>query len=288
MSEAAVLVAGSLHVDRMVQVEQLPVPGETVIATGHWSQLGGKAANQAVAAAQLVRTTLAACVGNDADGQQAREALIRLGVHTALQISGSLATGSSVALLDHGGENVGVVVPGANADLKAEDVAPALRADPPRLLVCQWETAAPTLHRLLEDARAAGIPVLLNAAPWRADPAYHATLALADHVVVNAVEARAWTGSDPSARAAHLPLDHPSVVVTLGAGGVLHYRDGVLTTDLPAPAVQARSTHGAGDHFVGVLAGQIARGTTVPDALGHAVTSAADFVQLLHKHDSVS
>ena len=33
-----VLFAGSIHLDRMVQVPALPTPGETVIATGSWSQ----------------------------------------------------------------------------------------------------------------------------------------------------------------------------------------------------------------------------------------------------------
>ncbi len=81
-----------------------------------------------------------------------------------------------------------------------------------------------------------------------------------------------------------LPFGHPSVVVTLGSGGVLHYQDGKLALDLRAPKVQARSTHGAGDHFVGVLAASLAQGTASAQALGQAVASAAEFVQLLHKH----
>ena len=287
MSEPAVLVAGSVHLDRMVQVQRLPVPGETIVATGSWTQLGGKAANQAVAAAALVPTTLAACVGDDEDAQQARATLTSLNVGCALQVSPARPTGSSVALLDAAGENVGVVLPGATVDLSAEHVAPLLEGAP-ALLVCQWEAPAATVRELLTQARACGVTTLVNAAPWRDDPAYAATLALADHVVVNAVEAEAWIGTDPRARAARLPLDHPSVVVTLGADGVLHYAAGQLTTDLPAPKVTARSTHGAGDHFVGVLAGHLAQGTALAAALGHAAASAAAFVQLLHKHPTAA
>lgn len=284
MPDPRVLFAGSLHLDRMIEVMRLPVPGETIIATGTWSQLGGKAANQAVAAARHVQATLAACVGNDLDGRQARETLTLLGVNAALQVSETLPTGSSVALLDASGENVGVVLPGANASLQADVVAAHLVSDTPLLMVCQWETAAATLHALLKETRQRGIPTLINAAPWQDDLAYHETLHLADHVVVNAVEAQAWVGADPQARAPHLGFDHPSVVVTLGAGGVLYYRDGVLDSDLKAPAVEARSSHGAGDHFVGVLSSQIASGKPMSEALECAVASAADFVQLLHKH----
>ena len=285
MSESAVLVAGSVHIDRMVQVTRLPVAGETVIATGSWLQLGGKAANQAMACASLTHTTLAACVGNDDNARHAKSTLVDAGVHCELQVSGTLPTGSSVALLDGSGENVGVVLPGANDDFQAEVVS-TCGAGLPTLLVCQWETAAPALHTLLAWARTQGVPTLINAAPWHNDPAYRDTLRLADHVVVNAVEAQSWTGMDPQRRSPHLPFGHPSVVVTLGAGGALHYVNGMLITDLVAPLVRARSTHGAGDHFVGVLAAQMALGQAVTDALRRAIESAAQFVVLLRKHPS--
>ena len=268
----------------MVEVTRLPVPGETIIATGTWSQLGGKATNQAVSAARHVHATLAACVGQDSDGCQAAETLRSLGVSAALQVSETLPTGSSVALLDASGENVGVVLPGANVGLRADVVAAQFGVGAPLLLVCQWETLATTLQTLLKEARERGVPTLINAAPWQDDPAYHETLQLADHVVVNAVEAQAWVGNDPQARASHLGFNHPSVVVTLGAGGVLYYKNGVLDSDLRAPAVEARSSHGAGDHFVGVLSSQLASGKPMAAALECAVASAADFVQLLHKH----
>ena len=279
-----VLFAGSIHLDRMVQVPALPTPGETVIATGSWSQLGGKAANQSMAAAGHpgVRAILMACVGDDADGREAEQTLSALGVQTALQRVPHLPTGTSVALLDAAGENVGVVVPGANAALKADPLTELLAAETPALLVCQWETRPDTLRALLVHARTAGIVTLMNAAPWQ--ERYRELLPLADHVVVNAVEALGWTGSDPQTRPPTLPFGHPSVVATLGAGGVLLYRQDRPVLDLPAPSVQARSTHGAGDHFIGVLAARLAQGTDLPLALEHAVESAARFVQLLQKH----
>ncbi|WP_288404017.1 PfkB family carbohydrate kinase [uncultured Deinococcus sp.] len=278
-----VTFVGSVHLDRMLRLAALPMPGETVIAQEGWSQLGGKAANQALAAAGtgLVRSVLVACLGRDNDGHQAQRHLEAQGVVTELDWSERLPTGSSVALLDAAGENVGVVSPGANADLSAESALRALRASPD-LLVCQWETSAEVLREVLTAARAAGVPSLLNAAPWL--DTHRDLLALADHVVVNAVEAQAWTGTDPQTRPTRLDSGHPSVVVTLGAGGVLLYEDGDLTCDLAAPRVQARSTHGAGDHFVGVLGTHLACGMTLPGALERAVVSAAVFVERLHKN----
>lgn len=278
------LFVGSVHLDRMLRLDILPTPGETVIARESWTQLGGKAANQAVAAARHtgVQVSLMACVGDDQDGREAERTMASLGVQTLLQISPKLPTGTSVALLDAPGENVGAIVPGANAALSAAPLEALLARSPPSLLVCQWETQYETLQALLIRARAAGVVTLMNAAPWQ--EAYRDLLPLADHVVVNAVEAQGWSGTDTQARRPTLPFGHGSVVVTLGAGGVLHYRQDQLTLDLPAPRVQARSTHGAGDHFIGVLAAHLAQGTALPVALEHATRSAAGFVQLLHKH----
>ncbi|PNY79302.1 PfkB family carbohydrate kinase [Deinococcus koreensis] len=284
--DISVVFAGSLHIDQMIQLDELPSPGETVIAGASWTQLGGKATNQAVAAAPHVRAVLLACVGNDEGGRDALATLNSLGVHPALQVDAQVATGSSVALIDAAGENVGVVLPGANTGLRAEPLSDLLKASPVQLVVCQWETEPDTLGQMLSAARATGVPILLNAAPWL--DSHRGTLPLTDHVVVNAVEAQAWTGHDPQERVRQLDFGHPSVVVTLGAGGVLHYQKGALTTDLPAPVVQARSTHGAGDHFVGVLAAHLARGTPMPHALERAGQSAAEFVQLLHKHLALS
>ncbi|MGY2894745.1 PfkB family carbohydrate kinase [Deinococcus sp. UYEF24] len=274
------LVVGSIHIDRVVRLPTLPVPGETVTGSESWTQLGGKAANQAVAGATHVRTVLAACVGDDHEGQQAEVALTRRGVIPRLQRSPRLPTGSSVALIEASGENVGVILPGSNADLDAGLVVNLLGTEGPALLVCQWETSVATLEPLLAEARVRGVVTLMNAAPWQ--DTHRSLLALADHVVVNAVEAEGWIGTDPRARLPRLPLDHPSVVVTLGAGGVLHYQHGELTSDLPAPVVRAHSTHGAGDHFVGVLAAQLALGQSLEAALIEAGASAAQYVQVVH------
>ena len=128
-----VLFVGSIHLDRMIQLATLPTPGETVIATGSWSQLGGKAANQAVAAAQhpQVQAALMACVGDDEAGRQAQGTLTTLGVRTFLQVTPQLPTGSSVALLEASGENVGVVLPGANTALNGASLAALLREQQP-------------------------------------------------------------------------------------------------------------------------------------------------------------
>ena len=62
-----VLVVGSLNMDLVVRMPQIPRPGETLLGGVFKTFPGGKGANQAVAAARLgARVTMVGCVGNDA------------------------------------------------------------------------------------------------------------------------------------------------------------------------------------------------------------------------------
>ena len=277
-----VLVVGSVHIDRMLRVDRLPDPGETGVATEAWTQLGGKAANQALAAAMRVPTALAACLGADAEADRALEMLQRNGVRTCVRRSARLPTGSSVALIDAAGENLGVISAAANSELSPSDVVPVIEELHPSLVLCQWESPLDALDAAMTTARQNGIGTLLNAAPWRED--LRPALPLADHVIVNAVEAAAWTGESVESVPADVAFAHPSVVVTLGAGGVAHYRDGSLVLHQPAERVKVRSPHGAGDHFAGALAASLAAGVPLATAMRDASRAAGKWVETLHKN----
>ena len=135
-----VLVVGSIHIDRIMRVDRLPAPGETGVAIEAWTQIGGKAANQAIASAMLVPTALVACVGTDTDGRQALEVLRREGVERRVRQSRRHVTGSSAALVDARGENLAVISPAANEALAAVDVVAAIEELEPTVVVCQWES----------------------------------------------------------------------------------------------------------------------------------------------------
>jgi ribokinase len=65
------------------------------------------------------------------------------------------------------------------------------------------------------------------------------------------------------------------VVVTLGAEGALLARDTGEPLRIPAPAVSAVDTTGAGDCLNGALAAELARGAALEDAVAFAVRAAA-------------
>src|SRR5882672_6496281 len=113
-----VVVVGSLNVDHTVRVARFPAVGETIIASGLVSGLGGKGFNQAVTARRMgADVVMVGCVGADADGDQLLRALNDEGVDAGfVHRSSERSTGRAHITVDQDGQNAIVVVPGANAE----------------------------------------------------------------------------------------------------------------------------------------------------------------------------
>ncbi len=251
-----VLVVGSVNVDVVVRVPRFPEVGETLFGRDVLRLAGGKGANQAVALARLgLSVSLAGAVGRDADGDLSLAALGSEGIDVTAVARADAATGMALITVDDAGENTIVVVPGANADVRAPSRIEA------RAVVVQLEVPLPVVVSAVATARSAGALVVLNAAPAQPLPAE--LLRDVDVLVVNAGEAAALSGRaagivEPSGPAeagaaaqALRPLVRRGVVVTLGADGALVCGDDLVhVPGLPAVAVD---TVGAGDAFVGAL-----------------------------------
>lgn len=275
---ASVVVVGSIHADVIVRVEHLPLQGETVIGRDRTDALGGKGANQAVAAARTgVSVAMVGAVGADTEGQSIRARLSTAGVDIDAVISlADCGTGRAFVWVDDEGENSIVVVSGANTRVDAALIASAAgliaAAD---VLVLQGEIHAEPTLAALYTAHRAGKRVVLNLAPFS-----DLGLALrhANPLIVNEVEAAQLLGriirtmNEEVAR--EVGTYAQSAVITLGAQGAL-----VVVGDevrhIPAPyASVITDTTGAGDAFVGVLAAALASGCTLFDAATLAARAA--------------
>src|SRR5579863_2361492 len=114
---AEVVVVGSVNQDTTLWVERFPVEGETTLAHMSSGSLGGKGANQALAAARAgARVALVAAVGDDSEGRSALDHLRAHGVDVSLCVTVAGArTGIAHILVDGTGANQIVVAPNANA-----------------------------------------------------------------------------------------------------------------------------------------------------------------------------
>ena len=258
-----VCVVGSANVDLVATTRRLPEPGETVLGTGFAEHAGGKGLNQVIAAARAgARTAFAGCVGGDDAGRMLLAELSSAGVDTSLvTVLEEHPTGHALIVVDEGGENTIVVVPGANGRLVV-DVLPAAR-----VVLVQLEISLDAVTAALRQARAHGALTVLNPAPSVDLPPE--LLASVDVVVPNVHEADRLGGA-----ANILAAGAGAVVTTLGADGA-----DVLTARRrwrqPPIAVATVDTTGAGDAFCGVLAARLAAGDELDDAVRAAAVAGA-------------
>ncbi len=270
------LVAGSLHLDVMVEASHIPRVDETVAGTAVRYAFGGKGGNQALAAVRMgAKVDMAGMVGTDDFSRDLLAALDkgRVGRTQVLPVEGP--SGMSVALSLPDGSYGAVIVSGANLKFRPERVA--FPKDCTALLLQNEIPEAVNLY-LARRAGSMRIKVIVNAAPMRAMPPE--LMRLADLLVVNRGEAADLLGVseqdlDPVAAAVALGKHGPgSVVVTLGAEGVAQW-SGTSATRSSGFAVAARASHGAGDAFIGALAAEWARGATFEAAVRFGQAAAA-------------
>jgi ribokinase len=244
-------VVGSVNLDLVAHTERLPRPGETVTGATFTQVPGGKGANQAVAAARLgAQVSLVACVGDDDFGRAALAELERAGVSLAHVKRSQQPTGVALITVDAAGENEIVVAPGANLDLRPEDVdLPDCDA-----VLCQLEIPIETVEAAADTASS---DFYLNAAP--AKPGAPA----ADLTIVNRYELEA--------------LEHRDglVAVTDGAAGAVLLDGGAEVVRATPPQVTAVDGTAAGDAFTACLVVSLMEGRDREEALRRACIAGA-------------
>ena len=243
---ARVCVVGSVNTDLTFTVDALPRPGQTVLASGSSTSPGGKGGNQAVAAARAGAVVqLVAALGTDAAAEHLRSHLDANGVGLAGITAVPGPSGSAAIIVDSHAENCIVVAPGANAHLAISSAAiRSVIADSDVVLI-QLEIPLDTAAAAARVGREAGAVVIVNASPAPRPDDVAELAEIADVVVVNETEASDWLTEGCT------PVPH--LVITRGSRGASVVADGAQT-DVPAPAVEAIDTTGAGDVFAGVLA----------------------------------
>jgi ribokinase len=242
-------VVGSINLDLVVRGVRLPRPGETVTGASFSRGPGGKGANQAVAAARLgAEVTMVGCIGNDAFADEALAGLQEAGVGEAW-VTCDTPTGVALITVDVDGETTIVVAPGANAELRPENVS-VTGAD---AVLCQQEIPAETVARSAELAPR----FFLNAAPARGE-APEAELTVVNRLELEALGARRGL-----------------VCLTLGAEGAVLLEDGAEVARAEPPSVQAVDGTGAGDAFTACLVVSLLEGRDRAESLLRACIAGA-------------
>ena len=266
-----VIVVGSVNVDLVVSVPRLPGPGETVVGRSFEVHDGGKGANQAAAAARLgAPTWLVGAVGPDDHGRRACTSLAAAGVNVERVATATSPTGVAAIMVGPGGENLIAVAPGANHDLAAGWVAESVAtlAGPGDIVLACLEIPDTAVAAAARAATAAGSVFVLNPAPAR--PVSPELLGACALLTPNQHELALLSGA-----ACLLAAGAGALVETRAGDGCIVHRPDREPVAIPAFAVEAVDTTGAGDAFNGALAVMLAEGTDLVEAARWASAAAA-------------
>jgi len=283
MSNGRVIVWGSINLDVQIEVEAFPKPGETIRCRARRFGLGGKGANQAVAAARAnSATVLGGRVGLDGGLPAMLAAAAPTLDLSRVMVDEAMPSGAAYIMVSEAGENQIVVVGGANERVGVDGLVPMVASD---IALAQLEIPIATVDAFFHAARAAGARTVLNASP-ALDEA-RMLLPLTDILVVNETELAHFAGRAVSADTiedvaalamALLPHETASTVVTLGAAGAVVAHKGAWSR-VEGRRANAIDTTGAGDCFCGVMSACLATGQSLGEAVDRANAAAALQVQ---------
>lgn len=274
-----ITVFGSINMDLIATTPRLPKPGETLAGTGFSTAAGGKGANQALAATRAgASVKMAGAVGSDAFATDALALMKQAGTDLSAVHVVDEATGTAHILVGGDGENVIIVVAGANGKVTEQDGIAAVAAmGKGDTLVLQLEVPAASIEAALSAARKAGIRSLINIAPLTPDAARLGRMA--DIVVANETEFELLAGKSgltADTRIAEMRRLHDetgqTIIVTLGAEGVVALRDSTIHT-AQGLKIEPVDTVGAGDTFCGYLAASLDAGLDFEKALRRAAVA---------------
>nr|WP_113867168.1 ribokinase [Brenneria salicis]NMN93320.1 ribokinase [Brenneria salicis ATCC 15712 = DSM 30166]RBP61621.1 ribokinase [Brenneria salicis ATCC 15712 = DSM 30166]RLM30460.1 ribokinase [Brenneria salicis ATCC 15712 = DSM 30166] len=282
MKTGKLVVLGSINADHILNLEQFPRPGETVIGKQYSVAFGGKGANQAVAAGRSgADIAFIACVGDDDIGTRIRQQLSddRIDV-SAVEAIKNETTGVALIFVNGDAENVIAINAGANAAVTPDYLERYQQhiIDASALLM-QLESPLETVIAAAKLAHDHQTQVILNPAPACTLP--DELLSLVDMITPNETEAQYLTGvsvqtEEDAARAAQVLHGKGigTVLITLGSRGVWLSVKG-KGQRIPGYRVKAVDTIAAGDTFNGALVTALLENQPLSSAVRFAHAAAA-------------
>ena len=271
-----ICVIGSLNMDLVVNVDTMPKPGQTIIGSNFKEVPGGKGANQAVAMARLNgNVSMIGKVGEDGFGQTLINSLKNDKVDTTYIQTAKGATGVVLITVDKNAQNSIVVSPGANFEVKEDDIDNNIEAiKNSDIVVLQLETPLNTIKYALNKAKELNKYTILNPAP--AVKLDDEIIKNVDLLTPNETELEIISGvsietEEDIQKAAQIMIEKgvKELIVTLGSKGSL-YINKEKSMFKKAYKVEAVDTTAAGDSYTGALAVALSQDKNIEDAMDFA------------------
>ena len=263
---AKVIVFGGINMDLFAYIPRTTREGETITASSIEFYLGGKGANQAVAASRLgAEVAFVGTVGKDEFGEKLIRMISSENIDTSLINSKAGQSGTALINVLENSNNEVISYPGTNKLTQHAYIDEGSLSEA-EIIICQMEVNEEETFNLFKRAKQKNCKTILNLAPYK--KIRSEILTLTDVLIVNETEFSELSGielnlinEDMNIDIINSPESLKSIdlIVTLGKRGVLIFSKGKKTF-IAAEQVKAIDTVGAGDCFVGAMSYGILNG----------------------------
>jgi ribokinase len=288
-----VVVLGSLTLDTIALVDELPQSGAAVIATELLYRFGGKGGNQAVAAAkQGAQVMLIGSVGSDRAGETYLQSLNQQRILThGIQVQQGQLTGASIICASAHQTSTTAVHLAANNALSIADVAAQKSwLNTSAILLAQLEAPLDAVAAALKLAKPQGVATCLHASPWRTGfPWGEVEL---DFVIANEHEASSLLGHPVNAQDDSAWINDKIAAMGIHTLIVMRDQQSTLAFSSLGPALEAPAPPKPRDHniygcdcFAGVFAARWAETRMLELSLRAASVASSLAVLQLDRQD---
>lgn len=273
-----IVIVGSINMDVTLNVPRLPQTGETVLALGQRSWLGGKGANQAIGVSRFgADAFMIGKLGNDVYGKQLFECLSREQVNMqGVSFSQDHFSGTAFINVQSNGQNTIVVNPGANISVTPEYVEHnrSIFSDAQYCLI-QMEIPLETIEATIAICKELNVKVILKPSPAQALPANmikHLFLLIPNQEEANCLFPALTTPEEQALFALEQGVEN--IIITFGDKGCLYANQHESRT-YSAMEFPCIDTTGASDVFISCFATQLSKGSDIDVAIKMATIAAS-------------
>jgi ribokinase len=278
-----IFVLGSINLDLVLYSDKFPNEGETIVGKDFFINLGGKGANQAIAASKAGgATTFIGRVGKDYFGELALNEIKKSDIKTEIIQDTSAHTGIAMINVNVKGENKIVVISGTNGLLGNEEINILKnKICHDDILLLQGEIPTWVLVEAAKYSFGIGASVIFDPSPVRKD--LKKVIPFSTFLTPNEIELNELTSNCDIGKL--LSLGEVSIILKLGKNGI-RYKSKSEDFTVQAFNVNVVDTTGAGDTFNGTFATAISQGKGLKEALIFA--SAASAISVTRKGAAIS